>query len=81
MGHTPHWIGGFRQASSSHGTSVLVGESDVTSSPTSKHDKSCHRKNVGHSEDTTYPSVSPLEVTEIPLNWINEKRDLLTQAS
>ena len=36
---------------------------------------------MGHSEDTTYPSVSPLEVTEIPLNWINEKRDLLTQAS
>lgn len=58
MGHTPHWIGGFRQASSSHGISVLVRESDVTSRPTSKRDKSCHRKNEGRSEDTTYPSVS-----------------------
>lgn len=59
MGHTPHWIGGFRQASSSHGISVLVRESDVTSRPTSKRGiRVVTGKMSGRSEDTTYPSVS-----------------------
>lgn len=72
-------LGGVRQASGSHETFVLVGESDVMSGPTGKGDKSCHRKNAGHSEDTTYSCVSPLQVTEAPLDWINEKRALLVQ--
>lgn len=65
---------GFRQTSSSHETSVLVGGSDLMSGPTSKGDKSCHGENAGYSEDTTCSGVSPLEMTETTLNWINENR-------